>query len=534
MRTVVEIALVGIVLLSGVTLALAQPPEPAMVPDLRVGDRAPDFTLQASDGKEYTLAQFAGKSAVAICWYPHITSGGTKTQFAALEAAVGQIPRDKVQVFGCGTADLEATKAAAEQGKYSFPLLSDPDGSVARAYGCLQAGGAAARWTVLIDDKGTVLSIGKAVTPASQGTEMLKALVAAKILPADTVIAAAPAASAPAAAQAPKLKVGDKAPDFKLMGSDGKEYTLAQFSGKLPVVLAFCRQAGSGGTRTQCQMLEAALPSIPKDKVQLVAGSPATLDATKTFMQQGKYSFPMLADDGGTVSRAYGCFRANGQDDRVTFLIDDKGVILAIQNIDATPEEQGKTVLKMLVDAKLLPADTVVAAGAPAPVTAGPVQAPAAGPTARPKVGDKSPALKLMGSDGTEYALDQFAGKSYVALLWLRRAGSGGSTQQCQSVAAAWDKISKYNVRVFGVSSSSLSDTQDFAAKMNCRFPLLADPGGTVGSAYGAARPDGMCQRITFLVDPNGVIVAEQDIDTQPSLQADILLQMLDANNVTH
>lgn len=242
----------------------------------------------------------------------------------------------------------------------------------------------------------------------------------------------------------------------------------------------------------------------------------------------------MLADEGGAVSKAYGCFRGAGQDDRLTVLIDDKGVILGIQNIDATPDQQGKTVLKMLADAKLLPADTVI--GSAAPVTGGGAPAPVAtaAPSGRPRVGDKSPALKLMGSDGTEYALDQFAGKSYVALFWMRRAGSGGSSQQCQSMTAAWDKISKYNVRVFGVSSSPLSDTQDFATKMNCGFPLLADPGGTVGSAYGALRPDGMCQRIIFLVDPNGVIVAEQDIDTQPSQQADILLRMLDANNVPH
>jgi peroxiredoxin Q/BCP len=263
------------------------------------------------------------------------------------------------------------------------------------------------------------------------------------------------------------LKVGDKAPDFKLTASDGKEYTLAQFVGKLHLVLAFCRQAGSGGTRTQCQTLEAALPTIPKDKVQVLACSQAALDATKAFMQQGRYSFPMLADEGGAVSRAYGCYRSAGQDDRLTVLIDDKGVIAALQNIDATPDQQGNAVLKMLMDAKLLPAETVVAGGAQAPATGGPAQAPAAGPASRPRVGDKSPAFKLMGSDGTEYTLDQFAGKSYVALCWLRRAGSGGSTQQCQALDAAWDKISRYNVRVFGVSSSPLSDTQDFATKMH-------------------------------------------------------------------
>ena len=44
-----------------------------------------------------------------------------------------------------------------------------------------------------------------------------------------------------------ELKVGDEAPDFKLPGSDGKDYTLAQFKGKIPVVLAFFPKAFTGG-----------------------------------------------------------------------------------------------------------------------------------------------------------------------------------------------------------------------------------------------------------------------------------------------
>ena len=43
------------------------------------------------------------------------------------------------------------------------------------------------------------------------------------------------------------LKVGDSAPDFKLRGSDGKTYTLAEFKGKKIVVLAFFPAAFTGG-----------------------------------------------------------------------------------------------------------------------------------------------------------------------------------------------------------------------------------------------------------------------------------------------
>ena len=44
-----------------------------------------------------------------------------------------------------------------------------------------------------------------------------------------------------------ELKVGDFAPDFTMMGSDGKEYTLSQFKGKRGVVIAWFPKAFTGG-----------------------------------------------------------------------------------------------------------------------------------------------------------------------------------------------------------------------------------------------------------------------------------------------
>ena len=42
----------------------------ARAADLKVGDPAPDFQLQATDGKTYTLADFKGKQAVVLAWFP--------------------------------------------------------------------------------------------------------------------------------------------------------------------------------------------------------------------------------------------------------------------------------------------------------------------------------------------------------------------------------------------------------------------------------------------------------------------------------
>jgi thioredoxin-dependent peroxiredoxin len=44
--------------------------------ELGVGDKAPDFKLAASDGKTYSLADFKGKKAVVLAWFPRAFTQG--------------------------------------------------------------------------------------------------------------------------------------------------------------------------------------------------------------------------------------------------------------------------------------------------------------------------------------------------------------------------------------------------------------------------------------------------------------------------
>ena len=45
-------------------------------PPVKEGDKAPDFKLKGSDGKDYTLKQFKGNQAVVIAWFPKAFTGG--------------------------------------------------------------------------------------------------------------------------------------------------------------------------------------------------------------------------------------------------------------------------------------------------------------------------------------------------------------------------------------------------------------------------------------------------------------------------
>jgi thioredoxin-dependent peroxiredoxin len=63
----------GAVLGVALAMAAARPQAPA---ELKPGDPAPAFTLPGSDGKVYSLADFNGKRAVVLAWFPKAFTGG--------------------------------------------------------------------------------------------------------------------------------------------------------------------------------------------------------------------------------------------------------------------------------------------------------------------------------------------------------------------------------------------------------------------------------------------------------------------------
>jgi peroxiredoxin Q/BCP len=68
--------ILALAIVSGGAAAAAADPAPATGTELKVGDVAPDFKLQGSDGKTYHLADFKGKKAVVLAWFPKAFTGG--------------------------------------------------------------------------------------------------------------------------------------------------------------------------------------------------------------------------------------------------------------------------------------------------------------------------------------------------------------------------------------------------------------------------------------------------------------------------
>ena len=157
----------------------------AQAAELNVGDKAPDFKLAASDGKTYHLADYEGKKAVVVAWFPKAFTGGCTIECKSLAANGDKIRKYDVAYFMASVDPVEGekgNKAFAASEKADFPMLSDPTNEVATAYGVLNADrGVANRWTFYIGKDGKIIAIDKAVKPPTSAEDMLAKLAELKV-----------------------------------------------------------------------------------------------------------------------------------------------------------------------------------------------------------------------------------------------------------------------------------------------------------------------------------------------------------------
>jgi peroxiredoxin Q/BCP len=153
---------------------------PAAAGDLKVGDQAPNFKLQATDGKTYQLADFKGKESVVLAWFPKAFTQGCTIECKSLAEHGDMIKKYNAQYFMISVDPLDGdkgNKAFADTYHADFPLLSDPAKDTANAYGVLNAErGFANRWTFYIGKDGKITAIDKTVKPATSAEDMAATL----------------------------------------------------------------------------------------------------------------------------------------------------------------------------------------------------------------------------------------------------------------------------------------------------------------------------------------------------------------------
>lgn len=140
--------------------------------ELKAGDPAPDFTLQASDGKTYRLADFKGRQAVVIAWFPKAFTRGCTIECKSLAENGHLIRKYNVAYFMASTDPLDDNAGFAAKEHADFPILSDPTKEVAKNHGVLGLVGFANRWTYYIGKDGMLLAIDKSIKPGTSAEDI--------------------------------------------------------------------------------------------------------------------------------------------------------------------------------------------------------------------------------------------------------------------------------------------------------------------------------------------------------------------------
>lgn len=129
---------------------------------VKVGDKAPDFTLFDTDRKSRSLKEFLGKKTV-LAFYPGAFTGVCTKEMCALRDAMSRFNELNAQVVGISVDAPFSNKAFASQHDLQFPILSDYNRSTLQAYGIVLedfaglAGYSAAKRSVFILDKDGVV-----------------------------------------------------------------------------------------------------------------------------------------------------------------------------------------------------------------------------------------------------------------------------------------------------------------------------------------------------------------------------------------
>jgi peroxiredoxin Q/BCP len=158
--------------LASLVFALTSLIVPGALAEIKVGDMAPDFALQASDGKEYRLSDYRGKQAVVLAWFPRAFTSGCTVECKSLAENGDLIRSFDVSYFMASTDPVDKNTEFAKDTGADFPLLSDPDGEVAKAYEVFTMG-FARRHTFYIDVNGVIARIDRAVKPSTSAEDMI-------------------------------------------------------------------------------------------------------------------------------------------------------------------------------------------------------------------------------------------------------------------------------------------------------------------------------------------------------------------------
>lgn len=128
-------------------------------PKLKVGDKAPSFTLPSISGEKVSLSQYCGKKNVVISFVPAAWTPVCSDQWPGYNLVKDIFDEHDAILLGMTVDNIPTLYAwTRPMGDIWFPVLSDfwPHGDVAQKYGVLRSNGVSERALFIIDKKGII------------------------------------------------------------------------------------------------------------------------------------------------------------------------------------------------------------------------------------------------------------------------------------------------------------------------------------------------------------------------------------------
>jgi peroxiredoxin Q/BCP len=142
---------------------------------VKVGDKAPDFTLPSQMGDNVMLSEFFGKKNVVLYFYPKDETPGCTREACSFRDSYQELASLGAEVLGVSGQSVESHKSFATHYGLQFILLSDKDNKVRELYGVPSTMGLIpGRVTYIIDKQGVVRHVFSSQTQAERHVEEAK------------------------------------------------------------------------------------------------------------------------------------------------------------------------------------------------------------------------------------------------------------------------------------------------------------------------------------------------------------------------
>ena len=147
---------------------------------IKVGEKAPDFTLQDAYGKSYQLSSYKGKSPVIVYFYPKAGTSGCTKEACGIRDDWSKFKQNNIPVLGISTDDKPAIKKFIDDYNLNFPLLSDKDKKVSKEYGVVGMFGMDKRITFIVDKNSKIADVMEVKDIANHSKTVLEKAIALK------------------------------------------------------------------------------------------------------------------------------------------------------------------------------------------------------------------------------------------------------------------------------------------------------------------------------------------------------------------